>query len=169
MEKLKQMRSVAVLVALAMGQTATMAQVVVTYAPDVASVPTMSEWGMVIMAVLLAGVAVVAMRKGGGSKTLMSFALAATIALGGGVYSIKDALAIQIQPLLMTSQNGGTIQATGGNVPTPVVNNTSVRQKILSISPSGAVDSSGSGCVPGTTVLAPAASCTVLTIGFEPG
>lgn len=171
MGKLKQLRNAVLLAALAVGHSVTMAQVVVTYGPvDVASVPTLSEWGMIIMAVVLAGVAVYAMRKNANSKTVMSFALAATVALGGGAYSIKDALAIQIQPLSMTLQSGGTILATNGSVPTPVVNNTSVHQKILSISPPNAVDSiGGSGCVPGTTVLAPAVSCTVLTLGFEPG
>lgn len=169
MAVIKHVRSLAVLAVAALVQSAAIAQqVVITYGPDVASVPTLSEWGMIIMAVLLGIVAVIAMRKGSGSKTVMSFALAATVALGGGAYSIKDALAVQIQPLSMTLQSGGTIEADSGSVPTPVVNNTSVRQKILSISPSGAVDSSGSGCVPGTTVLAPAASCTVLTTGLVP-
>lgn len=172
MEKLKRMGSVAMLAALAIGQTVAMAQpapVTITYGPEITSVPTLSEWGMIIMAAVLAVVAVIAMRKGAGSKTVMSFAVAATVAFGGGAYSIKEALAIAIQPLSMTSPSGGTIETYSGQAPTPVVNNTSVRQKILSISPSEAVDNSGSGCVPGTTVLAPAASCTVLTIGFEPG
>ena len=65
MTVIKQMRKAAVLVAFAAAQTAAMAQVVVTYGPvDVASVPTLSQWGMIIMAAVLAVVAVIAMRKG---------------------------------------------------------------------------------------------------------
>lgn len=160
-----------VLAALAVSQTTAMAQpapVTITYGPEITSVPTLSEWGMIIMAAVLAVVAVIAMRKGAGSKTVMSLAVAATVAFGGGAYSIKDALAIAIQPLSMTSQSGGTIQVDGGSQPTPVVNNTTVRQKILSITPPEAIDTSGSKCIPGTTVLAPTESCTVLTLGYSP-
>ena len=85
MEKLKRMGSVAMLAALAIGQTVAMAQpapVTITYGPEITSVPTLSEWGMIIMAVVLACVAVYAMRKNAGSKTVLSIALAAVVSSG---------------------------------------------------------------------------------------
>ena len=82
MAVIKQMSKATVLAALAVGQTLAMAQVVVTYGPDVTSVPTLSEWGMIIMSMLLAVVAGITMRKKAGSKTVASIALAALASFG---------------------------------------------------------------------------------------
>lgn len=169
MEKLKQMRNLAVLVAISAGQSLVMAQsVTITYGPDVASVPTLSEWGMIAMALVLAVVALIAMRKGGSSKAVLSVALAAAIALGGGANALKEAMAAPVSPtLLMTNQAGGSIVANEGVVTTVVANSTSVSLKILSISPA-AVHNNATGCIAGATLLAPNASCTVLTDGSTP-
>lgn len=169
MTVIKQIRNPAILAALAVGHSVAIAQsippVVITYGPaDVASVPTLSHWGMIIMSGLLAVVAVIAIRKNAGSKTVMSIALAAVVAFGGGTYALKEAIAAP-GFLPMNNPAGGSITTDPGNTPTQVRNNTSVRLKIFSVSPPTALDNNNTACVPGVTVLAPTENCTVLTDG----
>lgn len=167
MAAIKQMRKAAALAVLAMSQTAAMAQVVVTYGPDVASVPTLSEWGMIIMSVLLAVVAVIAMRKNAGSKTVMSITLAAMMSFGvaGGSKWISHAWANGFTTYSMSAGTDGRL-----NVPTDdsfayVLNDTLTPQRILNIAPQYA-DPQGvdekPACVPGL-LIAKTTSCALRT------
>lgn len=167
MQKLKHMRSMAMLAALALGQTAAMAQVVVEYGPDVASVPTLSEWGMIIMAVVLAVVAVIAMRKGAGSKTVMSIALAAMMSLGvvGGSKWINDAWANGFTTYSMSAGTNGQLSVPRSSSFAYVLNDTLVPQRIISIVPQYA-DPQAIGdkpaCIPGL-LIAKTTSCALRT------
>lgn len=163
---MKRIYKAALLAALVVAQTATMAQpspVTITYGPDVASVPTLSEWGMIIMAVLLAAAAYIAMSKRSGSKTVMSIALAALLSFGGGIYAIKDAVA-GIAQLVLNNPAGGSLITGQGGLVTTVRNDTAIRMRILSVS-NPAIHNNPTGCVPGTTVLNTNETCTVLTDG----
>ena len=163
MTVIKQMRKAAVLVAFAAAQTAAMAQVVVTYGPvDVASVPTLSQWGMIIMAVILAVVAAIAMRKNAGSKTILSFALSATALFGASMGNQIIKSAQSLPPPSMDTPTGGTV-----NLPTnvgviPVANTTQVPLKVIGVTPAEAQNSPSTTCDPGV-IVAPGASCNVDT------
>ncbi len=160
---MKKLGSICALMGFASAHTLVSAQqVVISYAPASTAVPTVSEWGMIILSLLLVVVAVVASRKGAGGKTVLGLALAATVSLGGGSYAIKDAWAAAPPDLSMTNAAGGVITAPEGSIAAPVTNQTSVPMRVLSITPTTAVDTDPSGCVPGNTVVAPGASCTVL-------
>ena len=163
MTTMKTFGSICALVGFASAHTlASAQQVVISYAPASTAVPTVSEWGMIILSLLLVVAAVLAMRKGANGKTVLGIALAATVSLGGGSHVIKDALAAVLPDLSMTNAAGGVVTAPEGSIPVPVTNQTSVPMRILSITPPTAVDTDPSGCVSGSTVVAPGASCTVL-------
>lgn len=165
MEKLKQIRTVAMLAALALGQTAAMAQVVVTYGPDVASVPTLSQWGMIIMAVVLACVAIYAMRKNAGSKTVLSIALATVVSSGAfsGSKWLNAAWANGFTTYFMTSATGGQLSVPTTSIFAYVHNSTDRPQRIISITPQYGPPQEVDGkpaCVPGM-VLAPNTACAL--------
>lgn len=165
MEKLKQMRTVAMLAALAMGQTAAMAQVVVTYGPvDAASVPTLSEWGMIIMAVVLAGVAVYAMRKKADSKAIMSLFLGVA-----GLFSAV--LGNQVLNEAWADMGYAMDRPTGGSVDPnlplnvgviEIRNSTQVPLKIISVTPDQVRNAPDTTCDPGV-IVPPGATCNVDT------
>lgn len=168
MEKRRQTRRAALLATLAVGHSVTMAQsVVITYGPvDVASVPTLSQWGMIIMAVVLAGFAVHAMRKNAGSKTIMSIIFMAALTYGTTLDHkyIREASAL---PGGMTVATGSTLSIPLSGSPTssdyPVYNATSpgVPLKIINVQPAEAVQGAQSpACTPGTVVAA-GAFCNV--------
>lgn len=138
------------------------AQVTVSYAPASTAVPTVSEWGLLIMSGLLAVAAFVAIRKGANSKAIMGLALASMASLGVGGYAVRDVLAQSFPTLAMTNPAGGVITADLGKDPAPISNQTAVPMRVVSITPPAAIDTDPSGCVAGTTVVAPGASCTVL-------
>lgn len=167
MEKLKQMRHAIVLAALGMGQSASMAQVVVTYGPDVTSVPTLSEWGLILMSVLLAVVAVIAVRKGASSKTVVAIALAAMGSFGSisGTQWGRAAWANGFTTYPMTAPTGGVLSIPfGGGGFAYVRNDTAAPLKILSVTPQEAQQTDGNlpACTPGLTV-APNTFCWVKT------
>lgn len=161
----KQVRNAAVLAAFGVGHTWAMAQVVVTYGPvDVASVPTLSEWGMVITAVLLAGVAAFAMRKKANSKTILSLALSA-IGLFGGAFGhdvIDEAWSILLPE--MTAPTGGVVNLPSNVGVLPVENATQVPLKIMGVTPADVQNSPTTTCDPGV-IVAPQATCNVDTNG----
>ncbi|MDP3521384.1 MAG: midcut-by-XrtH protein [Hydrogenophaga sp.] len=167
MSLFKQARSAAVLAALGTGHTLAMSQVVVTYAPDIASVPTLSEWGMVIMAAVLATVAVLAIRKGAHSQTLLSLALAALVSYGAFSGSLwgGSAWANGFTTHNLTSASGGQLSVPTGPLFAYVLNGTDRPQRIISIAPQygppAAVDDKPA-CVPGM-VLAPNMACALRT------
>ncbi len=137
-------------------------QVTVSYAGSSTAVPTASAWGMIILSLSLALLAVVAMKRRGSGKPVLGLALAALVSLGAGSYAIKDALAAAISALSMTNPAGGVVTASQGSTPAPVTNQTSVPLRIVSITPIAAMDPNPSGCKPGSTVVMPGTSCTIL-------
>lgn len=158
----KTMRNLAMLAAVAVGHSVTMAQVVVTYGPDVASVPTLSEWGMIIMAMALACVAVYAMRKNAGSKTIMSFALSATALFSASMGNQIIKSAQSLPPPSMNTPTGGTVNLLSNIGVRPVQNTTQVPLKIIGVTPGGAQSSPTTTCDPGV-IVAPGSSCNVDT------
>lgn len=166
MTVIKQTRNAAMMAALAVGHSVAMAQPVdifVTYGPaGVASVPTLSEWGMIIMAIMLAGAAVYAMRKNANSKSIMSIGLAALAMAGaaGGNNILNEAWSISASE--MTAPTGGSISVpvTGGVV--PVTNATQVPLKIISVTPNSVQNAAQTTCMPGV-IVTPGGTCNVDT------
>jgi IPTL-CTERM motif len=164
MAVIKHIYKAAAMAALALAQTVATAQVV--YGPvSVASVPTLSEWGMIIMAVVLAGAAVFAMRKGAGSKAVMSLALAA-LGMAGvsqGHKIMDDAFAVIEIEIQMTNPAGGVTGPLPQNVgDIPVRNTTPVPLQIISVTPLSAQNSEVAPCRPGV-IVPPNAVCYVST------
>ena len=89
---------------------------VITYAPTTStSVPTLSEWGMVAMALLLAVLAYRLLRDRLGGKPLASVVLAGALGLGlvSGVPGVRSAAAVVIVPSVSLSNSaGGTANVT---------------------------------------------------------
>lgn len=167
MTAIKRMRKAAVLAAVTLGQTAAMAQVVVTYGPDVAAVPTLSQWGAIIMSTLLAVVAVTAIRKKTSSKAVLSIALAAMVSFGA--FSefkwLGVAWANGFATYSMTSASGGQVSVPTNQEFAYVLNSSSVPQRVISIAPQypqpQAIDDKPA-CVPGLLV-APNTACALRT------
>lgn len=161
-----QWRNAAVGAAWALGQSVVTAQVVVIHSPDLAAVPTLSQWGMIVTAVLLALVTVVATRKRVGSKTI---AVAALVSLGalGGLNGVRPAWANGYTTYSMTNAGGGQVSVPSTQMFAYVLNGTSQPQRIVSINPQygppEAIDDKPA-CVPGL-VLAPNTACALRTSG----
>jgi hypothetical protein len=161
MFKQMQMRNTAAMAALALAQTLAMAQsaidVTVTYGPvDVASVPTLSQWGMIVMSCLLAVAAMVAIRKGAGSKAVSAIVLAAVGCWGAaqGDQLIGKSLAL---PLGMTVATGGTVPLQlpeGGSA--QIFNSTTppIPLRVIGVTPSGVQNAPTTTCDPGVVVPA---------------
>lgn len=167
MTAIKRMRKAAVLAAVTLGQTAAMAQVVVTYGPDVAAVPTLSQWGVIIMSTLLAVVAVTAIRKKTSSKAVLSIALAAMVSFGAfsGSSWIGYVWANGYTQYSISTGNNGQLTVPSDDSFAYVLNDTSIAQRIISIvpqyaSPQGIGDKPA--CVPGL-VLNNTKSCALRT------
>lgn len=143
------------------------AQVVVTYGPLSSAVPTLSEWGTLALAALLAAAAVMAFLKGSKSHRHMSWLLGTAALLAGSTFFSQDAQALFVPDLQLLSPTGGTLNTTSGGFSTPVTNMTGVPQRILTITPTAV--GGATPCAAGITVLSPAASCTILTGGLPPG
>lgn len=162
MNMIKRMKKAAMLATLGLGPAVAMAQAVtVTYGPDLTAVPTLTEWGMIGTAVLLAVAAVVAIRKKTGSKTVISLVLAAAALVGAaqGHVTLLDAAAGAAPA--MTSPPGGTVLGINeGDGLIPIENQTAVPQKILSVSPDVVRDRGTTTCKPGV-IVAPGQFCNV--------
>ena len=133
------------------------------YGPvGVAGVPTLSEWAMIAMALVVGVAAVIALRKQASSKAVMSLTIGAaallTAALGGTVG--PQAWAI-IAPQ-MTNPAGGSTQVPFGIGVVPVQNTTQVPLRIINVTPTDVLSSPATTCDPGV-VVAPGASCDVDT------
>ncbi len=161
--------SVAVLTMLQ--QTTAVAQSIywtIVYAPVSTSVPTLSEWGMIALSVMLAGLAVYTFRTKSGGKPLASifFVLALTLGSFSSNKIIQDANAYA--PPTMTNPAGGTVTAPNIAVEFEVINGTSVPLQIISISPTSTQTVGHSPtCVVGT-VVQPAGMCWIWN-GQTPG
>ena len=129
---------------------------VVTYGPDAAAVPTLSEWTLVGLGMLLLVLAYRVMRaRGKGHLMVNLLALGGAAAMGLGGHSLvgrAEAQAIDEVPL--TSTTGGAIHVTVYNVPVRVVNSTPVNQTITSITipPDQGISESDPGLSPRCTV-----------------
>lgn len=164
MTVIKQLHKAAALGVLAMTQTVSMAQsVTITYGPDVASVPTLSEWGMIIMAVVLAGFAAYAMRKNANSKTIVSLMLGAIGLLGAGLGHQVIHSTWALPAPQMTNPAGGVTTAIPlgiGNV--SVQNTTNVPLRVITVSDPSVENAVGTTCKSGV-VVPPSASCILNT------
>lgn len=169
MTVIKQKRNVAVMAALAVGHSVAMAQavdIVVTYGPaGVASVPTLSEWGMIIMAIMLAVAAVYAMRKNANSKTIMSIGLAALAMAGaaGGNNILNEAWSVNAPAPEMTAPNGGSVNIQMGFGVVPVKNVTQVPLKIIGVTPNFVQNAAQTTCKPGV-IVTPGGTCDVFAV-----
>ncbi|MDP3519511.1 MAG: midcut-by-XrtH protein [Hydrogenophaga sp.] len=138
---LKVMSRAAALAALGLAHTLAMAQVpppvVVTFGVDAASVPTLSQWGMIIMSALLAVAAVIAMRKNSSSKTVLSLALAALVSFGAfnGSELLAPARANGYTTYNLSSGTGGQLSLPSSSAFVYVLNDIPTTQRILGISP----------------------------------
>jgi len=132
---------------------------VITYIGQqtVQSVPTLSEWGMISMSVILAVFAAYFLRKKGVGKPLASIVLLGGLALGGmfGNSVISNAhAAFEAQ---MTLLGGGivSIEFSGDGDEIPVHNVTSAPQTITAMNrQSGTPTQGGTTCAVGVTVPA---------------
>lgn len=104
----------------------------IDYAP-VGSIPTLSEWGMLILAGLLAVTAVFSLRKKVGSKTLLSIGVLCALGLGSvmGNKMIGQAQATSCEQ--MSNSGGGTLSCYGSSG--TITNTTSVPLQIIRIIP----------------------------------
>lgn len=150
--------------------------IVVTYAPagTAASIPTLSEWAMLGLSLILAAIAVYTLRKKGGAKPLASVILAFGLALGGigGNRFIGEANAVvgwsaecsTWAACSMLNAAGGTVTTGPTGVQVTITNLTGVAQTVTGVVPNGsAVVSPGSTCVVGLVVV-PNGTCTLLDI-----
>lgn len=140
----------------------------ILYAPatPASSIPTLSEWGMLILSVLMVVAAVVSLRKKAGNKTLASVALIGALVLGGfaGDKVIGKANATVVPEMSLPA--GGTITFDYDGYEIPVYNTSGVAQRIVSIMP-GSVTTMGTTCTVNLVVPA-AGSCYIATLVFNP-
>jgi len=137
----------------------------IVYAPATpASIPTLSEWGMLILSVLMVVAAVVSLRKKAGNKTLASVVLLSALALGGfaGDKVIGNANAVIFAG--MSNPAGGTISNMPYDGTDFAIPNTSgVAQMIVSITPTVPVPTASPTCT--TNLVVPAGgSCYIATV-----
>ncbi len=139
----KKLGLAATAIVLATQQSAALAAIIITYAPGTtATVPTLSEWGMIGLSILLAVVAVYTLRNKGGGKPLASVILAGALALGGfsGNSLIGEANAIPLPAgctgswaCSMTNPAGGTVTTASAGDQTEITNASGVAQTITNI------------------------------------
>ncbi len=138
-------------VTLAMQQTAAWGQSVdITYAPvNATSVPTLSEWALLGLALLLAAAAAHMLRNKTGGKPLASVLLAFALTLGtlSGHQLIGEANAVVFTPCVnpsgnpadpnvvcsLSSASGGVIHVVNAGSNVPVTNVTGVPQQVVSV------------------------------------
>jgi hypothetical protein len=157
----------------------------ITYAPvGTSSIPTLSEWAMLGLALLLAAVALYILRNKSGGKPLASIILVTALALGGTtgnkLMGNADAGVTPSQtcnstvrndpwgPCDLTSVSGGTIYTYVAPFDVPITNTTAVAQQITAVvfvsyfSPDTPLTQPQ--CVPGVTVLQPQGICYVRAV-----
>jgi hypothetical protein len=127
------------------------------------SVPTLSEWGLAGLAILIAVVGYRYRRARFGGKPLASLLIAGALGLcailGDKVISPAAAIAV----FGFSNPAGGTVQICDSSE-IPVPNSTSVPVRVVSVTPyPGSIIETGT-CVPGL-VVAPGASCTIMFTG----
>lgn len=162
--------------------------IVVTYGPVPASVPTLSQWGMLFTCALLAVCALMAVRlkEVGHAQTNVLSLVRSTFAARNANRSKPVLLVIVMAAVVYAPFFGhafigevhaspaGLTEPGGGNFGLPlnagvisVQNTTQVPLVIISVTPDGARNSVNTTCKPGT-VVQPLATCNVDT-AFVPG
>jgi len=131
---------------LATQQSVAFASINIGYAPNntPASIPTLSEWGMIGLSVLLAAAAVYTLRNKGGGKPLASVILACALALGGfsgnklmseanAIVALTDDCGYDNSTCHMTQAGGGTVITNSTTNPITVINSTAVAQTVTAV------------------------------------
>jgi hypothetical protein len=138
----------------------------IAYAPATSTpVPTLSEWGLTFLAIAIAMVAVVALRRKASNKTLASIALLSALVLGAfsGDKLIGNAWA---PPPAMDQPAGGTVNVDySGTV--GILNNSGVEQTIISITPTVAISTPSPTCAVNLVVPA-GGQCYVADQSIQP-
>lgn len=134
----------------------------IVYAPATASaVPTLSEWGMVVLSVLMAFIAIQTARKGGSRVLSALLAVGAlAVGLGGEQAIVRTAQAIVFQESMATA-SGDSISLVGYNAGNLVTINghPTIPMRIVSVNPaSDTTAPSSPTCAVGLVVSA-AGSC----------
>lgn len=126
----------------------------IAYAPST-SIPTLSEWGALLLAAAVA-VAGIVMARRMGSKTVMALALGAAAVLAGGTSSLLSrAYAVAAEHMLTDA--GGTIDLTGygEGYDIRIYGHPTISMRILSVTPPSAPTTLTPTCTAGL-VLPPA-------------
>ena len=146
----------------------------ISYAPQATSVPTLSEWAMLLLVLLLAAFAVYTLRKkGAGAGPLASVLLVSALALGAmtGEKLIGHANAItRIVLATMSNPAGGTVSPPIlSGIETEVANGSGVVQTITGVTPaSSPITTPGHTTCTVSLVVQPGASCWVWDGGRNP-
>jgi hypothetical protein len=135
----------------------------ITYAPVTpASIPTLTEWTLLLLALMLGVAAFVSLRKKVAHKTLASVALVCTLALGG-VLGDKVMESANANFVGMNNPAGGTVPTfpyDGNSLGVP--NTSGVAQRIISISPTVSVLTTSPTCTT-NLIVPPSTSCYIAT------
>lgn len=136
----------------------------ITYGPAAASIPTLSEIGMLITGLLIAVIGFRVMRANPGHKPLASVLLMSGLAIGAAGVSTRVLDSAYAAGLLMNEAAGGTVNIPeSDNTDIPVQNTSGVTQRILGRSDATctfAVPETSPECTVGSTV-APDGTCYV--------
>lgn len=138
--------------------TSAFAQIIV-YTPAVeATVPTLSQWGMLILAALLAIAAIYTGRKQGNRLLSVMLAVAA-LGLGAQGAPVGD---VQASPqLFMANNTGGTVDLSElGGLPinVPISGNPTIPMRIVSVTPASFTTLGSPTCAAGL-LIAPGQTC----------
>lgn len=133
-----------------------------TYGPATSSVPTLSEWGLLLTSLALAVAAFIALRKQG-SKTIASVVVVIAAAFGaaGGHEIIGKAQALVA--FSMSLDGGGTIDfsAATGTSDYQVSGNATVPMRIISMNFTSLPTTNLPTCTVGLVLTAPSGVCYV--------
>lgn len=144
--------------ALAAGLPASAFAQVIVYAPAATAVPTLSQWGMLVLAVLLAAAAVYTGRRSG-SRLLSGLLMLTAIGVGVQGTPVGSVQAIPVPTMVVST--GGTIDLSelGGPINNlPIQGHPSVPMQILSVTPPSDPTTSQPTCTVGL-VVSPGQTC----------
>jgi hypothetical protein len=130
-----------------------------------ASIPTLSEWGLAGLAILIAVVGYRYRRARFGGKPLASLLIAGALGLCAilGDKVIRPAAAVPAPLFSFSNPAGGTVQICSSSQ-VSVSNTTSNSVRVVNVTPFAGSSIEAGTCVPGL-VVAPSASCTIMFVG----
>lgn len=125
----------------------------ITYAPAASSIPTVSEWGLMLLSLVLVSAAFIALRNKK-SKVLMAWFMAGSMALavGGGGWLMSEAWAIPDATL--SSDSGGTLVLSGYSGEFPVSGHPTLAMRIVDVTPASLSTTGSPTCEAGRVVNA---------------